>query len=242
MERPDQSAAIKGRRYLSVAQDLLTAIGRGDYSAGSRLPSERDMVTQTGVSRATVREALLALELVGSVEVRHGEGVYVRGPHARLGRAFNSALDVPPRELIETRRTLEPAVAAMAAARMDADCLRRARRGVDEAAELVYEPSRLPRFIELGLRFHADVSLGCSNSLLASLIAQLVDVESHPLWALVNQQAMSSDAARESQIHEHRTILDAIAGGETDTAQWAMSTHLNALEAAVFEPEFARTA
>src|SRR5689334_14133503 len=107
MQTSDQSTAAGQRRYLAVAQHLLMAIARGDFSAGDRLPPDREIATSAGVSRPTAREALLALELVGAVEVRHGDGAYVRGPQARVGGVHGSPLDAPPRELIETRRTLE---------------------------------------------------------------------------------------------------------------------------------------
>jgi GntR family uxuAB operon transcriptional repressor len=174
--------------------------------------------------------------LIGAVEVRHGDGAYVRGPQARVGGVEGSALDAPPRELIETRRSLEPVVAGLAARRIDADTLAAVRHDLDEAAELVDEPGQLPRFISLGLRFHADLAPGCGNGLLADIVGQLVSVESHPLWALVNQQAMSSAQARQSQISEHRAVLAAIATGDAHRAEQTMRTHLKALDAAIFYP------
>jgi len=234
MEISDQSRPKSQRRYVKVAQELLTGIAQGDYLVGARLPADREIATRSGVSRPTAREALLALELVGAVEVRHGEGTYVRGPQARVGGIGGSPLDALPRELIETRCTLEPMVAALAASRITTDVLTIVRRDLDEAAELVDEPGQLPRFIELGLRFHANMAPGCGNGLLADIVAQLVNVEMHPLWALVNQQAMSSTAARQGQIFDHRAVLAAIASGDADLSEEAMRSHLSALDAAIF--------
>jgi GntR family uxuAB operon transcriptional repressor len=221
---------------LVIAQELLTAIADGGYSAGDRLPADRDIAARSGVSRPTAREALLALELIGAVEVRHGDGAYVRGSQARVGGIEGSPLDTAPRELIETRRHLEPVVAGLAAGRIHADTLTAVRRDLDEAADLVDEPGELPRFISLGLQFHADLAPGCGNALLADIVRQLVSVESHPLWALVNQQAMSSGQARQSQISEHRAVLAAIAAGDAHRAEQSMRTHLKALDAAIFYP------
>src|SRR4051794_17921481 len=117
MHRSDQSRAP--RLYLSVAQDLLTAMAEGEYVPGVRMPGDRELAAQLNVSRATVREAILALELVGAVEVRHGDGTYVRGAPAGVSGIEGSALDVAPRELIEARRNLEPVVASLAAVRID---------------------------------------------------------------------------------------------------------------------------
>ncbi|MDQ2826537.1 MAG: FCD domain-containing protein [Actinomycetota bacterium] len=209
-------------------------IARGDFAVGDRLPPDREIAANAGVSRPTAREALLALELIGAVEVRHGDGAYVRGPQARVGGPDGSPLDAPPRELIETRRTLEPSVAAVAARRIGPTTLAALSRNVDEAADLVDDAQELPRFIALGLRFHADLAPGCGNGLLADIVVQLVDVEMHPLWALVNQQAMSSAEARRGQVADHRAILTALASGDPARAEAAMRSHLSALDAAIF--------
>jgi DNA-binding FadR family transcriptional regulator len=238
VQRSDQSTppSRTPRLYLSVAQDLLAAMAAGEYVPGLRLPGDRDLAARLDVSRTTVREAILALELIGAVEVRQGDGTYVRGPHGGVSGIEGSALDVAPRELIEARRSLEPVVAGLAATRIDTDRLRNLTRDLDEATEIVAEPARLPRFMELGLRFHADLALGCGNTLLAGIVGQLVDAETHPLWLLVNQHAVSSLQAREGQLHQHREVLGAIASGDAGRAAAAMTTHLASVDAVIFHP------
>ncbi len=125
-------------------------------------------------------------------------------------------------------------MAALAATRMSAETLGELSRDLDEAADLTDDAEDLPRFITLGLRFHADLAPGCGNTLLADIVAQLVNVEMHPLWALVNQQAMSSVEARRGQVTDHRAILAAIRSGDSQEAAEAMSSHLLALDAAIF--------
>lgn len=232
MDRSDRSRGP--RLYVSVAQDLLSAMADGEFVPGTRLPGDRDLAARFGVSRATVREAILALEVVGAVEVRHGDGTYVRGPHGAVAVIEESALDVAPRELIEARRTLEPVVAGLAAARIDAASVRGIERALDEAAELVAEPAALPRFMELGLQFHADLAGCCANSLLTDIVGQFVNAETHPLWVLVNQLAISSAAARAAQLDEHREILAAVADGDTARAENAMSAHLESVDRIIF--------
>src|SRR3954469_24289690 len=139
MQISGQPGQVGQRRYLAVAQQVLMAIARGDFAAGDRLPPDREIATSAGVSRPTAREALLALELIGAVEVRHGDGAYVRGPHARVGGVQGSPLDAPPREVIGTRPPWNPAVAALAATRISPDTLTALSRDLDEAAELVHE-------------------------------------------------------------------------------------------------------
>src|SRR5215207_7527964 len=94
------------RLYRQIAEQLRSLIGAGEFQPGSRLPAERDLAKQLGVSRPSVREALIALEVEGWVEVRTGSGVYVLERHGQLNGAD---VKVPPTEwgpleLIRARR------------------------------------------------------------------------------------------------------------------------------------------
>jgi DNA-binding FadR family transcriptional regulator len=225
-----------------VAQALLVDITCGRYGSGDRLPGDRQIAETFGVSRATAREAQLALEVIGAVEVRHGDGAFVRWPPALVGGVDGSPLDAPPRELIETRCSIEPVVAKLAATRISAAILTGLRRNLDETAELVDDDAALPRFMEVGLQFHAELAPGCGNALLADIVSQLVNAEMHPLWALVNQQAMAAKAARHDQLREHCAVLEAIEAGDADRAEGAMAAHLRALDTAIFDPTGAASA
>jgi DNA-binding FadR family transcriptional regulator len=187
MHTSDESA--RQRRYLNVAQDLLTAIANGEYAAGERLPAHNEIAAKYQVSRPTAREAFLALELVGAIEVRHGDGTFVRRP-ARVGGTEGSPLDAPPRELIETRLSIEPVAVSLAATRITPERIATLERYLDRQAELVEDQGAVAEFVALGLKFHSDLAPGCGNSLLSGIIEQLVNVESHPLWVLVNQQGL----------------------------------------------------
>ncbi|GAB3391692.1 FCD domain-containing protein [Humibacter soli] len=222
------------RRYVEVAHSLLTAFAKKEFAVGDRLPPDRDLGVRFGVSRTVAREALLVLELIGVVEIRHGDGVYLLGSPVRIGGTEGSALDVPPRELIESRIVLEPSVSRMAAERMSADDLARIRADLDTMETLVDDLDQMPLFITLGLRFHVDVARACGNSLLGDMVGQLVDAEHHPLWMLINQHAMATAENRQSQIDEHRALLDAIAAGDPDAAAQAMRAHLSGLDATIF--------
>lgn len=228
--RPVQSH----RRYLQIAQQLMLAIARGDFPPGVRLPSDRDLATQAKVSRPTAREAVFALELLGAVEVRPGDGVYAAPPGVRLRERPGLPLDSRPRELIETRAHIEPVVASLAAARMDQRRQAQLRELVDQTATLVDDVDQLPEFVRLGLQFHARLAPGCGNRLLADIVAELVDVEQHPLWTLVNQQAMVTREARVGQVSEHIEVLDMIAGRDPKAAAAAMSRHVTALQLQIF--------
>jgi DNA-binding GntR family transcriptional regulator len=115
------------------------------------------------------------------------------------------------------------------------------QRNLDEASALVDKPDHLPRFIALGLRFHADLATGCGNRLLAGITAQLVDVEEDPVWTLLNQSAMRTPAARQRQVDEHAAVLDAVLERRVADAESAMRWHLESLNIAILHPVMAAT-
>ena len=98
---------VEARRlYEQISRKLAKSIADGKYDIGQRLPSERELAQTFGVSRPTVREAIIALELDGLVEVRLGSGVYVTNRHPPSG--IEGAKDIGPFELLEVRRGLNP--------------------------------------------------------------------------------------------------------------------------------------
>jgi DNA-binding FadR family transcriptional regulator len=122
------------RLYRQIAEQLRSLIGSGEFAPGSRLPAERDLAKQLGVSRPSVREALIALEVEGWVEVRTGSGVYVLDRPAKPAKPVTEHPRLPPTEwgpleLIRARRVVEGEIAAIAATqakRKDTDAMARA--------------------------------------------------------------------------------------------------------------------
>lgn len=223
------AADVRPRAYMRIAQRVLQGVNDGEWRQGDRLPSDRELASLSGVSRASAREGLLALELGGVIEVRHGEGAFVTGGQQALG-THAAALSEPPRDLIESRFYLEPVVAQLAATRISQDVLDGVRSNIDQAEALVADGASLGAFVLLGLRFHATVAMGCGNHFLTSVVRQLVNAEEHPLWLLVNQLVVNTVPVRQAQIREHRAIADAIERGDAEAARQAMADHLAGLE------------
>ncbi|MDH4062304.1 MAG: GntR family transcriptional regulator, partial [Aquincola sp.] len=96
------------RLYRQIAEQLRALIKAGEFVPGSRLPPERDLATQLGVSRPSVREALIALEVEGRVEVRMGSGIYVTGAAPRAAVAASA---FGPFEIIRARQLVEAELA-----------------------------------------------------------------------------------------------------------------------------------
>src|SRR6187399_2252016 len=108
--------AVENRRlYRQIADQIAALIERGEYAPGSRLPPERDLAKQLGVSRPSVREALIALEVEGLVEVRIGSGIYVQPGNEDAGVGDAHEAEAGPYELLRARYVIEAECAALAA-------------------------------------------------------------------------------------------------------------------------------
>src|SRR4029079_6951833 len=119
--------AVEPRRlYRQIADQLAQLIASGEFPAGSRLPAERELAVSLGVSRTSVREAIISLEMSGLVDVRVGTGIFVTTPPEGASRASGDA-GPGPFELLAARKLVEGEVAALAAtvaSSTDADALR----------------------------------------------------------------------------------------------------------------------
>src|SRR5450830_947946 len=128
----DQLKQVDNRRlYQQIADQIRSLIQDGNFPVGARLPPERDLAQQLGVSRPSVREALIALEVEGTVEVRMGAGVYVCSPSERTPHA-TAAMGESPIELMHARSVLEGTIVMLACARVTPEALASLRRVLEE--------------------------------------------------------------------------------------------------------------
>ncbi len=216
-----------GRRYLRIAQQLAEDIAAGRYRAGERLPPERDLATSLGVSRTTVREALLALELMQHIEIRVGAGVFVlpenlRAPSPGMPEVSN---ETGPWEQLEARRAVEGQVAYIAAERAtEAQIAELGNLTAQSAAAL----EDIPRFDALDAMFHSVLARAAGNAILENYIAHLWSMRGGPMWGRWYEQTRSV-ANRRRSVEDHRAILQAISRRRPDVAKTAMEAHLDVL-------------
>jgi len=217
---------------MDVAEVIATEISSGRLQSGARLPSNREIAQKLGVSRPTVREGVLALEYAGLVEVRPGSGAYVSEIRQGPGAVALSALESPA-TLIEARVAVEPAIARLCASRFSDVQTAKLSALVASAEREVGADGNPTELVRLGLEFHRQLAADCGNSFLASFCSSLVSVSDHPLWMLLNRQAMVTVEARRSQVDEHRRILHAISKRDPESAFTAMKTHLEWVSVAI---------
>jgi GntR family transcriptional repressor for pyruvate dehydrogenase complex len=217
--------SIEPRRlYRQIAEQIRTLIEGGEYRVGSRLPPERDLARQMRVSRPSVREALIALEVEGLVEVRIGSGIYVRRTGAEA-RAPASVADsgIGPFELIRARRVIEGECAALAAQharRPQVGAMREALARMEADAGASKPPLEADRL------FHLRIAEATGNAALVAVVRSLWEERAGPLFSQLEHH-FDTPRLWAAALREHRAILDAIAAGDVEAARAGMHRHMD---------------
>lgn len=206
--------------YQKVSEAIADSISRGMYAPGQRLPSERELAEEFDVSRPTIREALLALEIRGMVEARHGSGVYVTdNPHPERSAP---ELDIGAFELTEARALFEGEAAALAATVITDDEIRELERVLEE---MVAENESDVRGEQADRRFHLLIAKATRNVAIASVVEQLWDLRyNSPLCRHILEKARQVGV--KPRIDEHTELLKALRARDPQWARRAMREHL----------------
>ena len=220
----DQLKQVDNRRlYQQIADQIRALILKGNFAAGARLPPERELAQQLGVSRPSVREALIALEVEGSVEVRMGAGVYVCSSSERAPVA-TAAMGESPIELMQARSALEGSVVMLVCALVTSDALAPLRRAVQEMRVAIAQ-NRPPLIHDR--QFHLLIAAMTGNSVLERLVGELFDERHSPISSQLSVRSESSQTWTEA-LHEHEAILRALESRDVLDTQTAMRSHLKA--------------
>jgi DNA-binding FadR family transcriptional regulator len=215
---PADSNAHEPRLYRVVADRIQELIRNENIAAGERLPSERDLATKLSVSRASLREALIALELGGVIEVRGGSGVYVSElpEPAALPEAGPG-----PFEVLSARRLIESEIAAIAA-RVATDS------AIDAILQAVVEMEKhhsdYSSNEQADRNFHLAIARATGNSALVGSLDYLWDQRGR-LWHKLKEH-FQTEELRQETLKDHRRILEAIAAHDPAAARKAMRAHL----------------
>ena len=218
--------SIEPRRlYRQIAEQLRGLIASGEYSVGERLPPERDLAKQLRVSRPSVREALIALEVEGLVEVRVGSGIYVRLPATagfHASAAANGGPHAGPFELIRARKAIEgecAALAAKAGKRLQLAQIGSALKQMEADAQSMAQPLEADRL------FHLRVAEATNNGALVQVVKGLWEERGGPLFNQL-QHHFDTPKSWSSAIREHTAVLEAIRSHDPDQARAAMHHHM----------------
>jgi DNA-binding FadR family transcriptional regulator len=221
---PDKSVEPQ-RLYRQIAKQIQDLIKSGEFAVGSRLPAERDLATQLSVSRPSVREALIALEVEGVIEVRTGSGIYVKSLGKRSS-SHSSSLNTPvewgPLEVMRARFFIEAEIAALAAEQASASDLK-AMAAALKAMEKDAKAGRIPR--DSDIAFHTAIANACANSVMQDTLKLYLQARHGPLFERLGDY-FESPAAWGLAIAEHQEVFAAIQAHDSNGARKTMQKHL----------------
>ena len=226
VSNPTQLKPVETRRlYQQIADQIRDLIQRGEFKTGSKLPPERDLAQQLGVSRPSLREALIALDIEASVEIRSGSGVYVCTPPERPAKS-TAAMGESPTELMQARAAFEGSVVMLACAHGTEPALLRLREIVKGMRSEVAK-RRTPT--DHDRQFHLTIAEMSGNSVMVRIVAELFDERHSPISAKISSRYENSRTWNLA-LKEHEAILRAIEARDPLAAQSAMHTHLKLSE------------
>ena len=212
------------RLYRQIAEQISTLIDRREFAAGSRLPAERELAVLLGVSRTSVREAIIALELAGRVEVRVGTGIFVVGPRTDPERQRTQSNDDAPGpfDVLAARALLEGETAALAARnarKVDIAALR------EQIARMRKHEQDAKKRDDADRRFHILIAEMTGNSALPLAVANLWALRGGEIWTRI-EAYFHTPALRAKTLTDHEAIVAALEAHDTDGARIAMRRHL----------------
>jgi GntR family uxuAB operon transcriptional repressor len=208
------------RLYRVVSQRIEELIRSDNIAPGERLPSERDLAAKLAVSRASLREALIALELGGIVEVRGGSGVYVSD--RAVPAPVVAEVGPGPFEVLAARRTIESEVAAIAAKNATDSAIDAILNAV---LEMEKNHDNRSANEQADRNFHLAIARATGNSALVGVIEHLWN-QRGTLWHKLKEHFQTEELRKQTLI-DHRLILQAIASHDAAGARAAMRAHLD---------------
>lgn len=222
------SLLIKTDSVEALRAELLKGLKSGSWPPGSRLPTERDLCANFGVSRSALRRVLLELREQGLITQKVGSGTYVAekpgkaagGMDAGTGR-FLAVPSVSPAELMEARLLLEPMLVDLIvnnASHTDFDRLEDCCARAEAAASL-------EAFEKLDSELHEQLALATHNALFISVFKLMAEIRESEEWGFLKQKVLTAER-REVLQKEHRRIVAALRQRDVDTARRAIFDHL----------------
>ncbi|MEU8792306.1 FadR/GntR family transcriptional regulator [Streptomyces sp. NPDC048643] len=225
---PDKDPAPpKGTVTQRAIEQIKALIREGRLEPGQRLPTERDLASQLGISRSSMREAIRALTVLGVLEARHGSGIYVTQLEAGdLLETFGVVADLSRGhqlvELLELRRILESTATAMAAARITPDQLAE----VDKQLTAMNATDDPEQILAHDLAFHREIVAAAGNETMTAILDGL---SSRTFRARV-WRGYQEEGAFDRTRREHAAILRALAARDPDAARAAAAAHVGEVE------------
>jgi GntR family transcriptional repressor for pyruvate dehydrogenase complex len=210
---------VRPRLYEQVVERLREYVKSEGLQAGNRLPPERDLAERLSVSRTSVRQAIVALEVQGLVEVRHGGGTYLLHDHLEA-EPLETMIDRRRRlpDILDARDAIETKLAALAA-------LRRSDQDLEEIDAALAAMAAAVERGELGVnedqRFHSAITAAARSPLLAGFMKEIAQSV-----AETRTESLRQPGRPPKSLEQHRRIAEAIRAGDPGAAAQAMHAHV----------------
>ena len=223
-----ETGMTEKRLYHTIAHAILEMIASGKYPPGARLPGERDLAEQFGVSRVVIREAEISLEAIGRLEIKVGSGVYVRETEAATGPELPS---ISPFELTQTRLMFEPECAALAAKIITDEQIEELQATIDLMGSA---PVDSPEGEQADMDFHLLIAKATGNEanvfFLKTLWRMRTEIETvKQVYSAVCHEDSSH------RVNEHSEIMAALRDRNPEAAREAMREHFSRLQKALLD-------
>jgi len=220
VKKPKGFAKVqRPRLYEQLMQQILAFVEEEQLGPGDHLPAERELADQLGVSRATLAQALVALEVLGVIDVKHGTGAVLvyRPSVATVLRELHEHKNRLP-DIVEARSTLEVKLASLAAERRTDDDLKRINHALEVMAQEIADGDRGEKGDEL---FHEAITGAAKSSVLQKLMTFISEMVLE-----TRLESLGQPGRPERSLESHRKITEAIAAGDPKGAAAAMQEHI----------------
>lgn len=225
---------VTKKRYDYVLEQLLELIGSDGFKIGDKLPAERIIADQTGVGRSSVREAIAVLQATGVIEVKVGDGIYVKNTSFK-DLTFPGWLE-SPFEVLELRMCLESRTASLAAVRRTDEMVYELDHVMAKMNEAV-QSGDVEGYRKLDQDFHNLIASFTNNDAIARQVKSLVELLNQTIW-LTLEKIYHADwisqndpedypGSIQNSFHEHQKIFEGIKNQDAEATEQAMWDHLN---------------
>ncbi|MDQ0221190.1 FadR family transcriptional regulator [Peribacillus cavernae] len=225
----------KEKLYVKIAEQINNAIQNKKFKAGDRLPAEREISSQLGVSRTSVREALAVLEMMDIIEIKIGDGSYIKKYAPDFQFEIKKIKNNSAFELIEVRIHIESIITKLAIERASEKDILEIEYTNQHLKTIIHDDEKIDEFFTYGVMFHKKLAKATHNDILIQIVNSLFEQNDHPLWQHLNKKAIKSYEARSHQLKEHEAIVTSIKNKDYKVAEELMTHHLEHLTAMLYD-------
>ncbi|MGF6947811.1 GntR family transcriptional repressor for pyruvate dehydrogenase complex [Neobacillus sp. B4I6] len=215
--------------YMQIYKQILSEIQLGSFKIGDKLPAERELCEQFGVSRAPIRQALSALELNGIIYSRQGEGVYVKSNNITPENSESAIFfkSISPEDIIEVRMNVEPLIIKFAAQRANDEDIEELRSTIKQMEEETKAGVYVP---ETDHKLHYGIAKASHNDLFVNIMAAISNaMKQQEMWKFIRDRTVTRPDYRDVNFKEHKLLIKAIEDHNEKEAVEIMTNHMQNL-------------